>query len=624
MNLNGFAQYNPKIQKQFEKVWNFYSSNNIERTIKEAQKIVKKAPCFVKASLLLADIYSEIDSTQQEIKYLEIAGQCSGNPAILYRLGEANYSVGMYQKSLINFEKYLQTKSISEKRKTEVRHKIKNCEFALNAIQNPVEFQPQQLSENINSDNDEYWPSLSLNQQTLVFTRLLKTEGQMPQEDFFIAEFDSTGWGRALPIIEINTTQNEGAQTLSADGKLLFFTACNRSGGIGSCDIYYSKLENGKWSIPQNAGSDINTKNWEAQPSFSADNRYLYFSSNRSGGKGKKDIWRAGFWGFNDNRKPKFNKPENLGDVINSVGDEISPFIHPNNKNLYFASDFHVGMGGVDLFNTEIQFDGSFSEPTNLGFPINTFKDEQGLIISSDGETAYFASTRETGSGLDIYSFQISKEMRPDPVSYIKAKVVDAETNQPVQAIVELIKFSKPENEKRSELADDNGEVMICLPLGADYAFNVSEKGYLFFSQSFQLKNSKTLKDPFEIEIRLQPVKIGAEMNLYNIYFDTDSFKILSQSEPELQKLVSFLKNNSKLKVEVQGHTDKSGDTKRNQQLSELRAKSVLDYLVLKGVEDSRMKSLGFGDKLPIATNETEGGRKLNRRTTVKIIGNIP
>ncbi|MCG8523755.1 MAG: OmpA family protein [Pseudomonadales bacterium] len=615
------AQSNKKLQKWFDEAKQNYRQNNMPEAINLCDKILKSNPGFVNASLLLADLYNDIDSTELEIVSLEMALPFTENTIVLYRLGEANYSLGKYEKALHNFNKYSNSNLASEKLKKEAQHKIKNCEFALEAIQNPVEFNPKKLSDSINSGHDEYWPSLSLDKQTLVFTRLLKPEGRIPQEDFFIAEFDSTDWAKANPIIEINSSLNEGAQTLSADGKLMFFTACNRSDGAGSCDIYYSRLIGEKWTAPQNAGKEVNSKYWEAQPSFSSDNKYLYFSSNRLNGKGKKDIWRTEFLGFDESGEIKFGKPENMGNEVNTEGDEISPFIHPNNRNLYFASNFHVGMGGFDLYNAEINFEGSIQKPVNLGYPINTFKDEQGLVISSDGETAYFASTRGGDTGLDICSFSIDEGMRPDPVSYVKAKVIDAETAQPISAKIELIRLGANELERRMESADHKGELLLCLPLDANYAFNVSEEGYLFYSQSFQLENVETLVDPFEVEINLQPVKLGAEMNLYNIYFETDSFRILPQSEPELNKLVTFLNNNLELEIEIQGHTDNSGNETQNQILSEQRAQSVLEYLIAKGIDQLRMKSKGFGETDPVASNERLEGKKLNRRTTIKITG---
>ena len=613
------AQNSSKQQQQFEKALQYYKLQEYENAIVEIEKLLKKNPVFIDATLLLADVYHETRSTGMEIKTLESALQLSQNSLIYYRLGKANYSIGNYEKALFNFEKYMQSNGISDVRKTEVNQSIMSCRFAIDAVKNPVNFNPVRLSENINSVNEEYWPSISLDGSKLVFTRLLKPSAGLPHEDFYISEFDSSGWGKAAPIIEINTTENEGAQALSADGRFLFFTACNRSDGKGSCDIYYSVFNGKSWSTPRNAGNVLNGKSWDAQPAISSDNRFLYFSSNREGGKGKKDIWRAELLVINDNGNIEWSQPQNLGTIINSGGDEISPFIHPNNKSFYFASDFHPGMGGMDLFLYEIQNDGTITEPKNLGFPINTNKDEQGLNISFDGLTAYFASEREPGFGLDIFTFQLPEELRPDPVTYVKANITDAKSGKVIQAVVELFNLSSDSLKQRTERADINGEVLLCLPMNANYAFNVSEPGYLFYSQSFQLKEMKTFEAPEKIEIRLNRINIGAEMNLYNIYFETDSFRILPDSEPELRKLTSFLKNNPRVEVEIQGHTDNTGRPERNLNLSELRAKSVVEYLISNGIAADRLQFKGFGESHPVAANETEEGRMLNRRTTIKI-----
>jgi outer membrane protein OmpA-like peptidoglycan-associated protein len=275
-------------------------------------------------------------------------------------------------------------------------------------------------------------------------------------------------------------------------------------------------------------------------------------------------------------------------------------------------------MGGFDLFTSEITGDSVFSKPVNLGYPVNTNKDEQGLNISADGESAYFASARELNSGLDIYRFELDKSIRPTPVTYVKANVTDKKTGQSIQAGVNLVDLLHPEI-IRTEKTDEAGELLVCLPLGTDYAFNVSKEGYLFYSQSFQLSDTKTIQEPYIFTIELQPIELGAEMNLYNIYFETDSFTILPASEPELNRLIVFLNNNPKLSVEIQGHTDNTGNEEKNQKLSELRAKSVADYLIDKGTEASRLSHKGFGQRHPVASNETEDGRKRNRRTTIKI-----
>ena len=618
-----FSQSQNRSEKQFEKAMEYFNSGNFKLAAEAAEKAIEKNPEFYNAYLLLAEIAHETGSTQHEIEFLENAMEYTQNPVIYVRLAEAKYALGEFTDALVYYEKYLPSKNISTGRKAEIKQKIANCRFAINAKKHPVEFEPERLSANVNSDYDEYWPVLSLDQTELVFTRLIKVTGKLPQEDFYISRFDSGNWSKTHPISDINTPGNEGAETLSADGKLLFFTACNRTDGYGSCDIYYSKLENGKWSVPQNAGNPVSTQSWEGQPTFSSDNRYLYFSSNRTGGKGDKDIWRVEFLGFKRYNGLNWGKVENLGDSINTAGNEISPFIHANNKDLFFASDYHTGMGGMDLFRSKLKGQNQFSKPANLGYPINTLKDEQGLNISSDGTIAFFASAREKNTGLDLYQFELEKKLRPDPVTYIKARVIDANTKQPVSALVELTNTSLEKAETRREMADKNGEILLCLPVGNNYSFTVSEDNYLFYSQAFSLTDVNTLYKPFLLTIALQPVEVGAKMNLYNLYYETDSFRILPASKPELRKLLAFLNNNPQLKIEIQGHTDNTGDTEKNQVLSEKRAKSVVDYLMNNGINKNRLQARGFGEQQPVAANETEEGKKLNRRTTIKITGNI-
>jgi len=303
--------------------------------------------------------------------------------------------------------------------------KIASCQFAIHSIENPVEFDPKNMGSNVNTEYDEYWPTPSLDGKKLIFTRLMKGEGQMAQEDFYIADLDSAEWKDAQPFSEVNTRDNEGAQTLSADSKILFFTACNRPDGFGSCDIYFSRKLNGKWSTPLNAGPVLNSASWDAQPTLSSDNRYLYFSSSRPGGKGNKDIWRSEFNGFSEVGTPVFKTPVNLGSEINSPGNEISPFIHANNKNFYFASDTHVGMGGFDLFTAVITEKGNVTAMKNMGYPINTNTDDIGLTISSISDTAFFSSARKSDKCNDIVSVNLARGLRPEPVKSVKASVTE-------------------------------------------------------------------------------------------------------------------------------------------------------------------------------------------------------
>ncbi|HYQ58029.1 MAG TPA: OmpA family protein, partial [Draconibacterium sp.] len=263
---------------------------------------------------------------------------------------------------------------------------------------------------------------------------------------------------------------------------------------------------------------------------------------------------------------------------------------------------------------------GEVEDLKNMGYPINTHDDDMGLTISSIGDVAYFSSARESDNGLDIFSFNLDRGLQPRPVTYIKAKVTNKKTTEPVEADIELVNLNSALAEARIEKADQDGQIMLVLPVGRNYAFNVSEDGFMFYSHSMQLADANSLTDPFNLNIELEPIEVGAQMDLYNIYYETDSFTILAESEPELQKLVSFLQNNSGLSVEIQGHTDSSGNPENNLELSKLRAKSVVNYLVKNGISTSRLQLQGYGDTQPVATNETAEGRRQNRRTTIKIL----
>jgi len=612
------AQNSKRTEKMFEAARSLYTEKNYAKAIEVCEEITRMDENHVNAHLLMAEIYKDMDSTRLEISHLTKAQKESNNPLIDFRLGEAFYKLGMYSEALSFYDKYKVNKNIPERRQFLLACKIASCKFAIESIENPVKFEPNRLDESINSEFDEYWPTPTLDGRHLVFTRLIKDSLARPQEDFFIAELDSLEW-EVKPLSDVNTPDNEGAQTLSADSRIMFFTACNRAEGFGSCDIYFSRFIDGRWTEPRNAGAPLNTRYWEAQPSFSSDNRYLYFSSNRPGGKGKKDIWRIEFMGFDEAGYPRWSKPENL-EVINTVGDEISPFIHANNQNFYFASDTQVGMGGFDLFSAMIDEFGQVHDLKNMGYPINTYLDDMGLTINSIGDIAYFSSAREAEHGLDIFSFNLDRGLQPQPVTYVKATVRNKKTQEPIAANIELVNLNSKFEKSRLQKADENGEVMLALPLRRNYAFNVSEEGYMFYSQSMQLADANTLTDPIILDIELEPIEVGAQMELYNIYFETDSFRILPQSEPELQKLVTFLKNNKELHVEIQGHTDSTGNPESNLELSKQRANSVVEYLVQNQIALNRLEYEGYGDTRPIADNETAEGRRQNRRTTIKII----
>jgi outer membrane protein OmpA-like peptidoglycan-associated protein len=343
---------------------------------------------------------------------------------------------------------------------------------------------------------------------------------------------------------------------------------------------------------------------------------HLFFSSNRPGGKGGADIWMA-----TKATNGKWGKVVNLGDSINTPGDETSPFIHPDNTTFYFASDGWPGMGGSDIYMSRNKpNNGGWAKALNLGYPINTYANEMGLIVNANGDRAYFSSNRIPEKGLDIYFFELDSKMRPVQVSYFKGKIYDAETKTPLEAQFELLdlKTSKVINQAVSNKY--TGEFLVCIPTNQNYALNVAKQGYLFYSENFTLSGIDNNK-PFLKDIPMQAMKAGNKVVLKNIFFESNSFELKPESTVELGKVLQFINQNPNIKIEISGHTDNVGNDVLNQKLSENRAISVVNYFISKGVPSSRITSKGYGKTQPIADNKTEEGKAMNRRTEFKIIG---
>jgi hypothetical protein len=539
---------------------------------------------------------------------------------VFFNLANAEMMSGDYSNALVHFNVYLAQEGMSAKNKIAAAKSLKNCEFAITAIKSPVPFSPVNLGPGINTIDDEYWPSITADGQTLMFTRQPNPVTNpsfkgIVQEDFYISYLTTGVWQKAFNAgAPLNTDQNEGAQTLSSNGEYMFFTACNRPGGVGNCDLYFSAFKNGKWTEPSNLGSPVNTKHWESTPSVSADGRTLFFSSSRPGGFGGKDIWMTRL-----NEKNLWTEPVNLGGNINTEGDEMSPFIHFDGKTLYFASDGRIGMGGFDLFITRLQADSTWSTPKNLGYPINTYNDEMGLIIESGGQKAYYSSIRDKSKGKDIFSFNLYESVRPNPVSYMKGKVYDKETGRLLKAEYELINLSTGKIMMKN-VTDDSGNFLVCLPSGYNYGINVSMPGYLFYSENFMFEGMHTAAEPYIKKIILNPAKVGETMLLANVFYEIDSWDIKKESLSELDNLVTLLTVNKNLAMEIGGYTDSTGSDQYNKILSEKRAMSVVNYLIKKGISSNRLKFMGYGNTSPLGDNVTIEGRKLNRRTEAKII----
>ncbi len=513
---------------------------------------------------------------------------------------------------------------MSEKNRAIAEKNIKDCEFAVDAMLHPIPFNPESLGQQSTPQMMNTGLQLLLmdkplclrgNQGSLTILKKGKNYGNS-QEDFYLSFLADTGWQKAVNAgFPLNTPQNEGAQTLSSNGSYMYFTACERTGGMGSCDIYYSTLTEGRWSEPSNLKWPVNTTYWESQPSVSADGRMLFFSSSRPGGSGGKDIWYSVL-----SEKNTWKTPVNIGSSINTPGDEMSPFIHFDGKTLYFASDGRVGMGGFDLYITRMNNDSTWTEPKNLGYPINTYSDEMGLIIESAGQKAYFSSIRDKANGKDIFFFNLYESARPDPVSYLKGKVYDKATGKLLKADYELINLSTGKITMKST-TDPSGNFLVCLPSGFNYGINVSKPGYLFYSENFMFEGKHTVAEPFIKKINLSPFKVGEKIQLANVFYEVDSWELKDESKSELDNLVKLLSENKDLVMEIGGYTDSTGSDEYNLGLSEKRVMSVVKYLVNSGISAGRLKYKGYGNTSPIGDNVTAEGRKLNRRTEAKIIG---
>lgn len=657
-----FAQSNYKTRKTAsDKAVKYYKegflaarSGHEHKAVKAYQKSLKKEPTFIDAKIELAGAKYRLGKEAESIKLLNEVLIIDRNyqPNILYTLAQIAFRHDKYEEAIPYLEEFIANPKSKERTIKKAKQLLANCQFAANAIKNPVPFEPKSLSRFINTPFSEYLPTITADGQTLIYT--MRTR----DEDFMVSKLVDGEWQAGVNLGRpINTVENEGAQSLAADGKTLYFTGCDRKyEGYGSCDIYVTKIVDGKWTKPRNLGKNINTAAWESLPSISADGQYLYFSAARKGNIGGKDLWVS-----RKDKNGKWQMAKNLGDVINTPQDEQSPFIHPDGKTLYFMSKGHLGMGEHDLFMAKKQKDGTWSKPKNLGYPINTKHSEGSLFISLDGKTAYFASDRRdllvkeskdiqeasdkgfTRKNTDLYSFELYEEVRPEPVTYVKARVIDAVTKRPLKSSIEFVNLG--ENEVHAKAStDENGLFLVCLPLGNNFALNVSKEKYLFHSENFELTEAKSLGEPFLLDIELQaiPDVVVAQKDkdetptktptktivstktkpiiLKNIFFETAKADLRSESTVELNRLKQMLLDYPSMRIQINGHTDNVGKDGNNLSLSQRRAKAVVSFLVQNGIDRSRLNAKGFGENQPIDSNETVEGRQNNRRTEFLIL----
>jgi len=612
-----------KTKESYKKAYNYVIQRNFSAAIKDFEKLIRKDPNFVNTYLELGYIYEHQQNFEKALlnfnKLIEIAPDY--NPKVYMALGRIAMKKEDYPEVEKQLTKFLSYEKVHPNLVRMAKKRLGDAQFRPKALANPVNFKPENLGEAINSANREYFPSITLNDE-LVYT-IQFGQGQRGQEDLYISKKSEAGWQKSRPIPNVNTNENEAAQSISADGNLLVFTVCNRREDYGSCDLYYSRKINNRWTEPKNIGSPINTSDWESQPSIAPNSDAIYFVRGGAKGRGHKDLYISRL-----QADGKWGTPENISE-LNTTYDESSPCIHPDGKTLYFSSTGHAGMGGFDLFVARKQADDTWGTPQNLGYPINTAKQEEALAVNLKGTVAYMASDREGGMGsLDIYSFELPEKVRPELVTYINGITLDAETNGRLAAEVEIIDLKTQKVFAKFNTRKD-GLFTVCMPVG-EYALNARRDGYLFFSANYTLNEEKSLDKAYLLEARLQPLvyeeddstkKIIREpIVLENVFFATASAKLKPVSKVELNKLKKLLDTNPDMKIELHGHTDNVGEHDDNITLSNNRAIAVVDYLISKGISKDRLGGKGFGETKPRHSNDTKEGRALNRRTEFVVI----
>ncbi|MDW8158604.1 MAG: OmpA family protein, partial [Bacteroidia bacterium] len=528
---------------------------------------------------------------------------------------------GQYQEAIIQLEKFKKNLKTSDLRGIEISSRIAQCRLALEWSQKQPKFQVENLGPSINSPWPDFAPVITADEELLFFTSRrpgnlgTNAQDEYPYEDVFFSRNINNSWQQAQPIgPPINTEVQDACIALSPDGQNLYLFRSDNRG-----DIFISQIEGKQWKEPQNMGTNINTINYrEPSMCISSDGNILFFVSDKPGGVGGLDIY------VSYRRKDgTFSPGYNLGPPINTPLDEDAPYLHPNGRWLYFSSRGHKGLGGYDIFRAELKGPKQWSQPENLGVPLNSPDDDIYFVLSANGKHAYFASNRKEGLGhLDIYKAIFLDSLEPKkPSNYIllKGVVTAKESGAPIQAAISIIDNHKGDTLQQVFSNSYSGKYIVILPTGGNYGIYAEAPGYMFHSENITLSPQQPYEEYIK-NIELQPLTKGTKIILNNIFFEFDKSTLQPESFPELERILILLQNNPQLKVKILGHTDSEGSESYNLKLSQERAAAVATYLVQKGIHKSRIQHQGYGESMPLDTNLTPEGRKKNRRTEIEIL----
>lgn len=601
---------------------NFRVRGQYNEAISALTEAIQKDKKFTEAYYRLGVVYMSMADYQRatnNFKYaLTLTKDLRKQKMIWFDLGEVYMRSGQYKDAIDVLSGYVNTETQNKQRVAKAMSQIENARFALNNQAVNGATKPHPLSDTVNRFPLQYFPALTADQQELIFTRR-RGHRLEDDEDLVICRKDASGkWLEPQSVSAmINTPDNEGTCTISADGRKIIFTSCGDRGYSGNCDLFESTKTGEQWSKPVNLGPNVNSGDWESHPALSADGRTLYFVSDRRGGFGRNDIWYTTLA-----ENGKWTKARNLGEPINTQYDERSPFIHVNGKTLYFASNGLVGYGGYDIFYSE-KSGNTWSKPVNMGGPVNNHEDQYSLFITADGKKGYYSHEENLPNGTEksvLMEIQIPEnQIIKFRSNYVKGVISDAKTGEKLKARIELFDINKNEIVSLVDSDSISGQYLMVLTQGSEYGLYVNKVGYLFKSLNFNYAEMKDF-EPLVIDIQLDRAKKGQGAVLQNIFFDVDRYELKEKSFTELEKVARFLDENPQIRIEIGGHTDNSGNPAYNQQLSEKRANAVYNYLISNGVSPKRLSAKGFGSSKPVASNETEDGRQQNRRIEFTIL----
>ncbi len=576
------------------------------------------------------------------------------NPAvdkkIRFYLGNVIQLKSEWTKAITEYEAYKATVSSKDAAELKiVNRRIEECRNGIELSKTPIRVFIDNVGQDINGTFGDYSPVITADESIMMFTSrrpggvnpALSVEDNLPHEDIWVSTKVNKKWTTARNIgLPVNLELHNSAICLSPDGnKLITYDGSKQNG-----DLFISELHGALWTKPETLGKAINSDGHEPSASFSYDGKVLYFVSDRKEGLGGHDIYYSVI-----NEKGKFEKAVNIGPTLNTEYDEDGVYMMPDGKTMYFSSKGHMGIGGYDIFKTTLE-NGVWTKPVNVGIPINTPDDDVFYVLAANGRHAYYSSSSMKGyGGQDIFKITIlGPEKQPllntedqllamaaNPISNLKTEgaieskgpkmallkgvITDAKTNAVLEAAIELF-----DNEKNILLAtfksnSSTGRYLVTLPAGRNYGIAVKKDGYLFHSENFIIDQNADYIE-YNKDVALKKIEVGSVIVLRNIFFDFDKATIRPESASELDRLIKLLNENPTIKIELGSHTDSKGSDDYNMKLSDNRSRSVVDYLITKGIGADRLTAKGYGETKPIDTNDTDEGRQNNRRTEFKIM----